>query len=47
MAMASCHSLMHLDSGVVGDPMEKALLNSVDWDVGKGIFLHIFSNLFY
>jgi cation-transporting ATPase 13A1 len=36
LAMSSCHSLMHLDSGVVGDPMEKALLDSVNWDVGKG-----------
>ncbi|CAH8529045.1 unnamed protein product [Dicrocoelium dendriticum] len=29
--LASCHSLMHTPSGVLGDPLEKAMLSSTGW----------------
>ncbi|XP_022688555.1 manganese-transporting ATPase 13A1-like isoform X3 [Varroa jacobsoni] len=34
--MVSCHSLVQTDSGLVGDPLEKATLASIEWSVGKG-----------
>ena len=34
--LASCHALTYVDDVIVGDPMEKALLNSVDWTFTKG-----------
>ncbi|KAI8818388.1 uncharacterized protein EV422DRAFT_538413 [Fimicolochytrium jonesii] len=38
--LAAAHALVMLDDGIIGDPMEKNTLESVQWDLTKGDILH-------
>lgn len=41
--IAGCHSLVYLDGQQVGDPMELAALEGINWAYSKGTFPRLFT----
>jgi manganese-transporting P-type ATPase len=37
--LAAAHALVRLDDDIVGDPMEKATLEALEWKLEKSIFI--------
>ena len=34
--LATCHTLINLDEELIGDPLEKVTLQTIDWHLTKG-----------
>ncbi|ORY38145.1 hypothetical protein BCR33DRAFT_754574 [Rhizoclosmatium globosum] len=39
LVLAAAHALVQLDDGIIGDPMEKNTLESIQWSLGKDEFV--------
>ncbi|KAJ3131259.1 hypothetical protein HK100_006575 [Physocladia obscura] len=39
LVLAAAHALVQLDDGIIGDPMEKNTLESIEWNLGKDEFV--------